>query len=598
MKKSHRVRSQSSTAPKRSSIKRFFPVGVPALALVFGTAYALHGDNNFELGPGLSNPGGAEGNVANILGDGISTNGPDWSDLFTVNANGTVSVNTSAVLGFGGNAAAFIQDDVSAGSLTDSTVYAGRTSDKNGFAIADWDWGTSSVPAKDDITNAYAYAKINNGQLLIYAAAEREDPSGSSHIDLEFFQKPVGLDEEPPCDKAQCLFTGTKTPGDILVSMDFNNGGALGSVTIRKRNAANSGYDTITTLNGEGCNAADTVCAFNNSAPINGGPWRNYDNHGAEITTLPINSFTEFGVNVTALLGATPCFSTVQVKTRSSPSFTAELKDFALANFQSCVATARTEIHSGPSVGAAHTAADIQGPAATVPVGTQVHDKAIVTGTIGFTAPTGTVTFKRFATANCTGSSVLDTVTLTVVTPSTASTAGISAAESGTFSPLAGALSYQATYNGDSNYPTPVTAACEPLTVNKVNSAVNTDLRENTASGASVMNTAVSSGTTVVDVATITGNASLGDPTGTVEFRRFTDGGCSGTFVLETVTIVADANPGDGIATVTSSQQTLSSAAGSFLSYQVSYGGDGRYNPSQSSVCEPVCQLKKTSQQQ
>jgi hypothetical protein len=581
---------------RASKAKRLLTWGVPGLALIVGSAYALHDDSVFELGPGLANPGGnAEAGVTNILGDGVSANGPDWADLFTVNADGTVSVNQSAVAAFGGNAAAFAQDDVSAGNLTDRTVYAGRTSDKNSFAIADWDWGTSSVPAKDDITNVYAYTKIVGGQMLVYAGAEREDPSGSSHIDLEFFQKRVGLDETPPCDKAQCFFTGTKTPGDILVSMDFDNGGALGSVTIRKRNAANNGYDVITTLTAEGCNAGDTACAFNNHAPINGGPWKNFDNHGAEITSLPTNSFTEFGINVTALLGSTPCFSTMQVKTRSSPSFTAELKDFALANFQSCQATAATEIHAGATVGAAHIATDIQNTA--VPVGTLVHDKALVTGTVGFTAPTGTVTFKRFGTSNCTGSSQDETVALTVVTPNTATTAGVSAAESSAFAPSAGVLSYRAVYNGDANYPGAINAACEPLTINRVNSAVTTDIRENSASGTSVMNKAVPSGTVVVDVATITGSASLGDPTGQVTFRRFTNGGCSGTFTDEVVTLVADSDPSDGIATATSSQQTMAAPAGSFLSYQVSYGGNGTYNASQSSKCEPICQLVTTTQQ-
>lgn len=71
-----------------------------------------------------------EANVANILGDGVATNGPDWADLFNV-TNGVVTVNQSAVASFGGSAAAFVKDDLSAGSLTDNTVYAGKTSDKN-----------------------------------------------------------------------------------------------------------------------------------------------------------------------------------------------------------------------------------------------------------------------------------------------------------------------------------------------------------------------------------------------------------------------------------------------------------------------------------
>src|SRR5207244_7230588 len=60
-----------------------------------------------------------------------------------------------------------------------------------------------------------------------------------------------------------------------------------------------------------------------------GGPWANYDNHGNVITTLPANAFTEMGVDITNVLGESPCLSTFMGKTRSSASFTSELKDFA-----------------------------------------------------------------------------------------------------------------------------------------------------------------------------------------------------------------------------------------------------------------------------
>ena len=64
---------------------------------------------------------------------------------------------------------------------------------------------------------------------------------------------------------------------------------------------------------------------------FNGGPWPNYDNHGAEITTLPANAFTEVGVDLTNVLGSSLCISTFIGKTRSSGSgsFTSELKDYA-----------------------------------------------------------------------------------------------------------------------------------------------------------------------------------------------------------------------------------------------------------------------------
>src|SRR5436190_1917557 len=83
------------------------------------------------------------------------------------------------------------------------------------------------VPAKNDLTNTYAYAVNQNGHLMVYAGMEREDPSGDSHNDIEFFQNTIALDKTPPCgadltsgpgDKSPCEIIGTKTPGDILVS--------------------------------------------------------------------------------------------------------------------------------------------------------------------------------------------------------------------------------------------------------------------------------------------------------------------------------------------------------------------------------------------
>jgi hypothetical protein len=242
-------------------------------------------------------------------------------------------------------------------------------------------------------------------------------------------------------------------------------------------------------------------------------------------------------------------------------------------------------------VGATHVAPDIQNTTITRPA--LVHDKAIVTGEIGANTPTGTVTFNRFATANCTGSFTQEVVGLIETAAPTATTAGIAAAESSTFDAPAGFLSYQAVYSGDLLYPAPVTSACEPLEVTILPSIVTTDIKEGNINGRSLLNTAVdiSAGpVTAVDVATSTGNTMGGpDPTGTVTFRRFTSGNCSGSFTDETVTIVADTDPTDGIATAVSGGHLLNTPAGSFLSYMVVYNGDGNYGPSAASKCEPLC---------
>lgn len=313
------------------------------MLLTVGALFAVGLLDLFELGDGLGTPGSAD-----IIGDGNPANGPDWADLF--NADGSLKDSNSNGIPdvkevYGGVDALFLLDDLAQGKLKDDTVFA--ESNKNNDLTATWNWDTGNVPPKDDLANVYAYATLNEfDELIIYAGLERLAPEGDSHIDFQFSQQPIGLDKSPPCgddhtddtpeedDTAPCEFTGEKTVNDLLVVMDFEKGGKLGFVEVRRWNGLE--YILIETLGGEGCSAADTVCAFNNGSTIFGGDWVNYDRHGKEIVDLPPNSFTEIGINVTQLMGTTPCFSTILAKSRSSQSFNSELKDFTFGTFEIC----------------------------------------------------------------------------------------------------------------------------------------------------------------------------------------------------------------------------------------------------------------------
>jgi hypothetical protein len=365
--------------------RRFLSVPIlciAALALFWvAGAQAVHDDGLFELGPtstacSTSPPGsGCTANTAtNIVADS-SVPGPDWADLFNASGNKI----PGALSSFGGLADAFIADPSAAGGATDPTTFSGfGTSNKNTDPISTadcsapgnsypsctpWGWAAGNEPSKDDLTNVYAYETVAStadanggamkaGDLVLYAGAEREDPSGDSHIDFEFFQNQVGLCQTSGCSS----FTGARKPGDVILSMDFLKGGTLGSVTLRRWSG--SDYVLEGTASGVGCSVNDTLCAFNNEVPIDGGPWPNFDNHGNVITTLPTNAFTEIGVDLTSLIGANPCLSTFMAKTRSSGSFTAELKDFAgPTSFAPCVphttltkTASPTSVESGGSV--------------------------------------------------------------------------------------------------------------------------------------------------------------------------------------------------------------------------------------------------------
>ena len=358
------------TGSRRRRRFLFIPIVLTALVALFLTAgaQAVHDDNLFELG-------GVQ--AANILGDGNAANGPDWADIFDANGN-VISL-------FGGTAAAFINDDSSLKGGTDRSTFSGaggsnknndpisdadcaaRTPPLTGSACDTWHWDSGNVPAKDDLVNGYTYAVVDsNNDLIIYSGLERLDESGDSHVDFEFLQNSVSIvdgalsnSDAVPCndpgpDPTPCAFDGIREEGDVIVSMDFVQGGGIGEVTVREWNG--SQYVLEGVAGGEGCNGDDTICAFNNGTTIDGGPWPNLDKTGATITQLLPNAFTELGVNVSDLLGFTPCISTVMGKTRSSSSFTAELKDFTVPeSFPICGAAIEIAPDDVNEVGDPHT---------------------------------------------------------------------------------------------------------------------------------------------------------------------------------------------------------------------------------------------------
>jgi uncharacterized repeat protein (TIGR01451 family) len=103
------------------------------------------------------------------------------------------------------------------------------------------------------------------------------------------------------------------------------------------------------------------------------------------------------------------------------------------------------------------TSVELAGTAVTtVPLGATVSDQATVTG-IGAGTPTGTVTFTFFTNGTCTGTGT------SAGTGTLASGVAMSPDSEGPLT-TAGAYSFRATYNGDSNYLSS-TGSCEPLAV-------------------------------------------------------------------------------------------------------------------------------------
>lgn len=213
--------------------------------------------------------------------------------------------------------------------------------------IPSWKYRDGSVPDKNDLTNGYAAGKLINGDLVLHFGADRYANNGDAIIGFWFFQDQVGLGERG-------AFVGEHQEGDIFVVMEFPQG-STSTPYVQVMQWVNSGGNISNNLQelfstgdpkdagfiGALCGGSndDVACAITNETSAIS-PWPYLSKTGA--TDFPPESFFEGFLNVSAALqlagqaGATPCFSSFMVETRSSRSVTAQLKDFVLGRFPLC----------------------------------------------------------------------------------------------------------------------------------------------------------------------------------------------------------------------------------------------------------------------
>jgi len=256
----------------------------------------------------------------------------------------------------------------------DPTVYTGAGSETNGDLLSSDTWGNGSVPNKDEISNVYAVAHRveTNGVLSTYEiffGGERVVNNGDSHIDFEFLQSTVAMTH----DATGCAgsFTGDRSQGDMLLSVDFTTGGTFGGNTLYQWHCVAEGSTQPAT--GTPCNppshgksvphyqqiTTDSVNFGVNAgaAAIDCGGWECRNADGSSNPQIQTNELMEGGINLLDL-GFTGCLSSFLPHTRSAQSFTSTLKDFALSNFNTCTPTtamtvspsASQLIHSGGNV--------------------------------------------------------------------------------------------------------------------------------------------------------------------------------------------------------------------------------------------------------
>jgi hypothetical protein len=559
---------------------------VAASAFGSAPAFAVHNDGIFQIDgdPQTSTCGTA-------FGSGVGCSGDDWDRLYTCSADGSLGC-TASTPGVGNGAAEIAPLVVDLSSA--DTIFTGGGS-KDQLDMNQWNWKAGSVPDKDNLVESFAavYEPTTGaraGHKLLYFGANRFAVNGDAQIGFWFLQNGASL-------KADGTFQDTSgnpahhAVGDILILSNFVQGGGSSNIQMFVVSSVNSDgsvslSQTVNNTAGANgvCNPNDSACAATNGSVV---PALDPDftaKSGASTGFYPTVGFFEGGLDLSAFGLGGECFPTFMVETRSSQSITAVLKDFTIGSFERCVAAIRTEIHSAPD----NSDADLQGTSITP--GTTIHDLAIVTGAAGAPVPTGTVTFSLFSTADCTGASSSQTVLLTVGTTD-------SRANSTAFTPLPGNLSYQATYNGDSNYRTTVTSNCEPLTVNKFQSSIATHILK-ASDGSEVTDSLIdlagAATVSVRDQAIVTKNPAGGGPTptGTVTFQLFHSGSCTGTAATtETITLSSATCSGNPCAIGLSSVFALDANT---LSYKATYSGDSNFLPSSVSRCEPVCAIDTT----
>jgi hypothetical protein len=163
-------------------------------------------------------------------------------------------------------------------------------------------------PNKSDLKffGVYQEGTTSNGFLNLYWSRVQE-PTGTTNMDFEFNQSSV---------KSANGQTPVRTAGDLLIIYDLSQGGTRPSLSLRIWTGSAWGPATDLT-------ASNKATGSINTSPIPAGEADGLGAHSAR-------TFGEAQIALSAIFDPTKCtsFGSAYLKSRSSDSFTAALKDF------------------------------------------------------------------------------------------------------------------------------------------------------------------------------------------------------------------------------------------------------------------------------
>jgi len=423
--------------------------------------------------------------------------------------------------------------------------------------IGSWLWKNAGPsPDKADIEQAFAAqytvaAAPYNGDNVLFFGGTRYANAGSTNIGYWFFQKEVTTAGAKAVTNATtgkvtcpvnsgCGFTGLhtpgnvslggtggglppNTPGDIFILSEFTQGGAQPLIKVFEW--VGPGNATPDYLGGNNCFTSsctlqplaipltpgfsdnrcadatvsdDVACALVNSGPQDS-PWIFDAKEGA----TPNNTFSdgelyEGGLNLTGLGFGDVCFQSTLLNTRSSPSGTSVLQDFAIGGFGACESGTVTTPQLGD--GTAIPSPFSIGTTARV----SVRDHAEITLS-GVSSAGGTVQFSLCgplalnSTSNCEsgGVDIGSPVAISATNPAIANSAATTLTSAGRYC-------WRAVYSGDPDKGVPgssdppdgdTTSTTECFSVLPVTPTLTTSAGADVTLGSSITDTATLSGT-------------------------------------------------------------------------------------------------------
>ncbi|WP_329385297.1 hypothetical protein OG625_25225 [Streptomyces sp. NBC_01351] len=440
-----------------------------------------------------------------------------------------------------------VKPDLPSGSNDDAFGRGSKEDDPDPFIVPG-----SVPPNKSDLKNFGVFTEQTTTPKFLELFWQRvNSPQGTTNMDFELNQKFCDLTQMP----TNCANNGTLSPpetpvrtiGDKLITYDLSQGGTVPAISIRTWSGTAWGPATIIsgTTNPLAVGSVNT-----NTIPAN-------QTGGLSTTALSPFTFGEAAISYNALFppgSSCTTFGSAYVKSRSSDSFTSELKDF--------ISPEPVQITNCTSL--------ITSATPTATVGDTITD----TATLGGASATagGSISFNLYSNATC-------TTLVQSFGPIAVNGPGQYTTSPGYTTTAAGTYYWRAFYTGDPNNQaasTPCQDADETTVVRRTEPSISTQLLN--AQGNPISTATI--GDFVHDSASLSGATTTAG--GTVTYAYYTDAACS----LNRVQVGSPVTVTNGV--VPNSAAAQFNQVGTFY-WQATYSGDANNMPAMSAcTSEPL----------